>query len=253
MRFVQAFCLTVTVLCAATVHGFDFSGNEVFIPILTRVPGLAGTQWRTDLVISSRSELQAASVALIYDAVGRSPIQHRIALQPRQTVTIPDVVREVFGHEESFGTLWIGSETAGVRIVAHARVYNAGNAAGEFGQVVTGLPIEQLSRVVWLNGLIGVRGNRTNAGIANPNNAPAFFTLAWFDQTGELRGTGGLFEIEPWGIMLINDVFAFTGVPAAEGLTLKIRSNVPIYALASVVRNDTGDAYTIVGDGRNDD
>jgi hypothetical protein len=38
-------------------------------------------------------------------------------------------------------------------------------------------------------------------------------------------------------------------MPYDEGLTVRVTADVPVYAYASVVRNDTGDAYMVMGDG----
>jgi hypothetical protein len=173
MRFVTLILvLFVTLLLACSAYAVDFSGVELFVPIAARTPGANETRWRTDLVLSSRNETEETSVSIIYQATGGTPIQSQVTLTPRQTVTVVDILSESFNREQSYGTLWLGSSNANVKIAAHARIYNTGNAAGEFGQIVQALPIEQLGRKAWLQGLIGIRGNRTNIGVANPNNTP---------------------------------------------------------------------------------
>ena len=96
----------------------------------------------------------------------------------------------------------------------------------------------------------GIGSFRTNVGIANPHETATTFWLNWYDQHGDFHGGAGMITIPPYGLILYNDIFSVVGMPPAEGLTLNIDADLPLYAYASVVRNDTGDAYTIMGDGR---
>ncbi|HET8796922.1 MAG TPA: hypothetical protein VFO89_04510 [Thermoanaerobaculia bacterium] len=247
MRYVVA---ALAFLLTVSASAYDFSGNQIFVPIVSRVPGANGTQWRTDLTITNRSETFPTEVSMFFfPAGGGTPIQHKFDLDPLQTITKKDIVFGTFGILQRAGTIWMGAANDSVTLAAHARIYNTGNAAGEFGQVVHGMPPDKLPRVVWLSGLTGIDGNRTNVGIGNPNNTPAFFSITWYDKDGEVRGSVQL-AVGPWDVMLINDIFSYLGLPHDEGLTLRIRSSTHlIYAYASVVRNDTGDAYTITGSG----
>ena len=242
--------LAALLLLASTASAYDFSGKEIFIPVISRVPGANDTQWRTDVTITNRSEDFPVQVSLIFDAAGPGEaIQRKFDLDPLTTVTLLDIVWTEFGVQQGYGTLWLGSSNADAPIAAHARLYNVGNAAGQFGQMMQGLPLDQLPRTVWLHGLIGFLGNRANLGIANPNNVPAHYSIAWYDKHGEFHGSSGLHTIQPWDVVLLNDIFTYVGMATDEGLTVRLKSDVPIYAYGSIVRNDTGDAYTIIGNG----
>lgn len=246
----RSLILILALAVSSAVHAADFSGLEIFIPVVSRVPGVNDTRWRTDLVIANRSETQVTSVKVIYEPAGSAvPVQGSFAVPARGTITIPDVLAEVYGLHQSYGTMWLQSTNDNVKIVAHARIYNVGTAEGEFGQVVQGMPIDRLNRKVWLNGLIGIRGNRTNIGIGNPNNEIAQLTLNWYDKEGNVLGSSNHLTVQPWDVLLLNDIFTYLNIPVDEGLTIRVTSNIPIYAYASIVRNDTGDAYTIIGDG----
>lgn len=234
---------------ATAAEAANFSGAEVFLPVVARTSGSNGTEWRTDVIVANRSDRVATTVTMIYDPVDAGPIQQTLHLDPMATVHLVDFIGVHVDLQSSFGTLMLLSQNSAAPVAAHARVYNVGNDAGEFGQMVQGIPPSALPKEPWLHGLIGFRGFRTNVGIANPNATPAAFSLAWFDKHGEFRGAAGMFEVPPYGLMLFNDIYAKVGVATDEGLTLRIRGNAPIYAYASVIRNDTGDAYTIVGDG----
>ena len=246
----RSLVLVLALLTASTASATDFSGNEIFIPVLTRVAGAFNSEWRTDLVIFNRHETEATQVVAIYEPAGTDgPIQVTFNLPALGTVTVVDSVLELFGKHESYGTLWLSPTNGNVTISAYARIYNIGSDAGEFGQMMQGLPIDQLSKTAWLNGAIGIRDNRTNIGIANPSNTVATYSLTWYDKAGVQKGTRTNLTIQPWDIHLINNVFANFGALADEGMSIKVSANAAIYAYASVVRNDTGDAYTIIGNG----
>jgi len=251
MRNVVA--VAVLLFSSLSAAAYDFSGNEVFVPIVARTPGANGTVWRTDLIVANRSEQLPTEVSMwFFPAPSADAIQHKFTLEPRQTITMKDILFEEFGIQQRSGTIWLGAKDESVKIAAHARIYNTGNSAGEFGQIIHALPIEQLSKVSWINGIVGVDGNRTNVGIANPNNTRALFSLAWYDKEGESHGSVSL-ALDPWEVMQINDIFTYLGRPPEEGMTLRVRSsNNVLYSYASVVRNDTGDAYTIIGSGSDD-
>lgn len=250
MYAVRISAVVLSLLGACSAFAFDFSAKEIFLPVVSRVPGANDTQWRTDVVLTNRSDHFPTQVSMIYQPAGSGEaIQRKFDLAPMQTIHILDIVFRELGLQQSYGTLWLGSSDARAPIAAHARIYNAGNAAGEFGQMIPALPLDQLSRRVWLHGLIGFLGNRANIGIANPNNTVASYSIVWYDKHGESHGSAGMFTIQPWQVVLINDIFAYVGMPADEGLTIRLNSDVPIYAYGSIVRNDTGDAYTIIGNG----
>jgi hypothetical protein len=239
-----------SLLLASTSFAANYAGHQVFIPVVTHVAGANGTQWRTDVVISSRHASRTTTVGMVYDPVDRIPVVMSMTLGPRESVTITDFVGDRAGTPGSFGTLTLTTDSEDVPIVAFARVYNTGNAAGEFGQLIQGMPPSELSRMTWLNGLIGIRGFRTNVGIANPHGTATSFWLTWYDKQGDSHGGAGMVTVPPYGLLLYNDIFNVVGMPPDEGLSLSIDADLPLYAYASVVRNDTGDAYTIMGDGR---
>lgn len=241
--------ILLSLLTTVTAHAANFSGREIFIPIVGRTPGANGTQWRSDVILTNRSEDFATTVSIIYDPVGGEPYFQTVQMDPLATYHLTDFVGTHISLTNSFGTVLLYSQNESAPVSAHARVYNVGNSAGEFGQVVQAMPVTTLPKTAWLHGLIGFRGFRTNVGVANPNPTPTFFSIAWFDKHGESHGSMGMFTIEPYGLYLFNDIFDALGVVPDEGMSVRIRASDRVYAYASVIRNDTGDAYTIAGDG----
>jgi hypothetical protein len=245
----RAAALVLTAVLASTASAYDFSGNELFIPTIGRTPGGFGTQWQSDLVVTNRSEHFETEISMFYFPQGTEPIQHRLNLSPLQTVTMTDVLLETFGIADTIGALWMGAADERVTLAAHARVYNTGNAAGEFGQSIDALPPEALGTTAWLHGLNGAEGNRVNVGVGNPSNETTFFSISWYEASGELRGSVQV-SIGPWQTYRINDIFDFTGLARQPGATVRVFASAnPVYVYASVIRNDTGDAYTLLGTG----
>jgi len=245
----RAALLLASLLIAVTTHAANFSGRDLFIPLIGRTPGANGTQWRSDLILSNRSEHFETTVSLVYDPVVGEPYLQTIHLHPRATVHLTEFVGTHVPLTNSFGTLQIHSQNASAPVAAHARVYNTGHAAGEFGQVVQAMPVSTLPETAWLHGLIGFRGFRTNVGVANATGTQVSFSLAWYDKHGEPHGSAGMFTVEPYSLYIFNDIFDAVGMEPDEGLSLRILASDRVYAYASVIRNDTGDAYTIAADG----
>jgi hypothetical protein len=245
----RSLVLVLALSAAVTASAADFAGREIFIPIVSRVPGANATHWRTDLVISNRSDVET-SVKLVYEPTGPAvPMQGTYFVPPHGTVTIPDALLEIFELSQTYGTLWLDPTNDNATIVAYARIYNVGTAEGEFGQGIQGLPIDQLGKTAWLHGLIGVRNNRSNIGVANPHNTTAHYSMTWYDKAGHNLGTRTGLTIAPWEVNLLNDIFGNLGIANDDGVSIKITSDISIYAYASIVRDDTGDAYTIMGNG----
>lgn len=233
-------------LFAADATGL--AGNEVIIPVVGRTPGAAGSQWRTDLVVANVSMRPVSRPVTItfHPADGSLAQTLDFDLQPRASRLFPDIVA-TFGLEQGAGLLRVTSTDAGARLVARARVYNAGSPSGEFGQNVPGKRPADLQTRHSLPGVTGVDGSRTNIGISNPHDSELGFWFNLFDASGELRITFGFTYVAPRTVHQINDVFAWAGVAPFEGALVEISTTAPAYVWASVVRGDSGDAVFIPG------
>ena len=66
----RSLVFVLALLAASAVTAADFTGHEIFIPVVSRVPGAFNSEWRTDLVISNRSESEASQVVVIYEPAG---------------------------------------------------------------------------------------------------------------------------------------------------------------------------------------
>jgi hypothetical protein len=97
-----------------------------------------------------------------------------------------------------------------------------------------------------LPGLSGVDGNRTNVGIANPGTTPALVFISLSDTAGLERG-GFATEIPARSYRQFNDIFDHFGTgPLNAAMVTVSSSNTVVYAAASIVRSDTGDATFVM-------
>lgn len=236
------FCISIP---AATVSANDLAASDILVPVAGRTPGAHGSVWRTDLTITNVSPLASANVVITFSESDDEQFTTR-TLGPRQTVVLEDVLFSTFSADDTAGIIRITSP--GAKLTANARIYNTGSAQGEFGQGVQALPVDGLTRDHYLTGLSGLDGNRTNVGISNPWDVPVGYTIELYDMDGELRGSFNT-VVGAKQVMQYNDVFSQFSAGPLEGATVRIVSEFGVYAYASVVRSDSGDARFIQGTG----
>lgn len=231
----------------AAIHTHD---TTVVVPVIGRFPGAGGTQWRTDVYIGNRNSVPKPILLTFYVA-GGAPMTSTVEVAAFSVTTLRDVVLNRFGLENAAGQL-ILSNTTSSPFEARARIYNAGNPAGEFGQNAPGIGVTRLARQAYLFGLSGINGNRVNAGVANPTSRILTVEIVIFDAENAILGLRVL-TLMPHQTTQINDIFVNFGIAPREGIqiTFDVREeddpgNV-IYGYASEVRNDTGDAIFIFG------
>jgi hypothetical protein len=137
-------------------------------------------QWRTDVFVSNHNSV-SKSVVLTFYIAGASPAQRTFAMSPFSALSFPDIVLNTFGLASAAGELEVASSNQSA-IEARARIYNNGNAAGEFGQNVPGIGRSWLRNQALLYGLSGINGNRVNAGVTNPGPDPISVTMRISDK-----------------------------------------------------------------------
>lgn len=244
MRFRVAPLIAVLLTVSA---GADLAGPNVLVPIAGRTTGAVGSRWQTDLVITNL-EPQAVPLVLTFYGPDDQRVFTTLSLAGRGTVVLDDVLAKTFQLPAGLGMIRVSSAREGARVTARAYVLNRGGAGGEYGQGVPAMPVDALTNDHVLSGITASGGRRTNVGIANPWTVPASVTLNLYGAAGESRGQ--LFRIVPaLEVLQINDVFAAFGVPPAEEASVRVTAQVGVYAYASVVRNDTGDAVFVPGTG----
>ncbi|MEK6371742.1 MAG: hypothetical protein AABO58_03515 [Acidobacteriota bacterium] len=233
---------------ASAAQATDFAGNNVLIPIVGRTPGLLGTEWRTDLVVTNVSRNKPASTFIVLSTPDREDEVLQVDVGPLGTLHFKDVLQTLFRRATAAGTIRVASSSPEALISARARVYNVGGAHGEYGQIVQGMPVTSLALEAYLPGLSGVNGNRTNVGIANPGNSDAAVFISIYEQNGE--GRGGFSTVIPArSVRQMNDIFGFFQTGPLDAATIRITSSHGVYPYASIVRSDSGDADFVTATG----
>lgn len=222
--------------------------GEVLIPVAYRGAGANGTLWKTEIVVANLSPHNAAPrpVTIAFHRDNGETDEITTPLTPGEVLAVPDAVFSWFGVENGGGIVLVAWEDApNVRFTARARVYNAG-AHGEYGQSVPGLDTWKLVSDNYLPGLSGVDGNRTNVGVANPYASPQIAWIELIDTTGESRGAFAA-TIPARSFRQFNDIFSYFETGPLHAAMVRVSGmSMPIYAYASIVRNDTGDATFVM-------
>lgn len=246
IRLRAVLCIATLLVVASPTYAIDIEGTTVVVPVAMHGPGAQGTQWQTDLCISNMT-MAAKNVNVTFYPTNGEPVGTTVNVRSFGVVELRDVVLSTFGFTNAKGMLLLSVETT-TGIQATARIFNAGNPMGEFGQFVPGIAMERLERQAYVAGLAGVDGNRSNFGIANPAEEPVEVSVYVVDGEGNALNNHEL-TVGGMSVVQINDLFAEFGITPQRGVQVDMHAAtaVPIYGYASVVRNGTGDAIFIFG------
>jgi len=248
----------VVVLCGvliglvSTPAGAVRTGDlTVVIPVAMHGPGAGGTLWQTDVWLSNPWGDEKTVTLTYYPADGGAVQSFTVSMAIYTVVEISDIVLTKFGLSDSKGLLMITTESAS-GVMAHARIYNTGNEAGEFGQFVPGFGQKHICRQAYLPGLSGVDGNRTNIGIANPLEHQSSANIGIKGGSNTALG-GAAVTVPAKSTLQINDIFTHFDIAPQANVRVNINTstggiyNDEIYGYASVVRAGTGDAIFVFG------
>jgi hypothetical protein len=239
----------ISIAVSLPAAALDLGARDVLVPVVGRVAGANGSQWRTDLVITNVTRPTAPTMVFVqFHSNDGSTRWEGIPLDVHQSIVLNDVIRSRFDRENDFGYIRVTTSNPTAKVAARARIYNNANPQGEFGQSVSALPTDALMRDHYVPALSGVDGNRTNLGLTNPWKTPVKALLELFGRDGVLLAEK-LVTVENERVLQMNDVFGFFGAPPSEGAMVKVTAMAPLYAWASVVRNDSGDSTFIEGTG----
>jgi hypothetical protein len=229
--------------------------SELIIPIIGRFQGAFDTLWRTDVFLRS-SYWEPVSGTMTFYVANGAPVERPFQLGARESMTYRDIVKNEFGLDIASGQLHLITDS-GIHIEARARVFNAGNPAGEFGQGIEGIGMGWLQDQAVLFGLDGTHGSRVNVGIANPTSTSVTVTMRVLDRDFRELYRDTL-VLQPHETRQFNDIFTAFGIPAQENIEVECLAPHPsgergasIYVYSSEVRNDTGDAIFVFATGPN--
>jgi hypothetical protein len=230
----------LTLTPAATA--LELVGNNLIIPVAGRVPGAGGTFWETDLVITNLSPEYNALNVTVETWLGGEHLSFVVAVPANGTVTIEDILRTRFGRETGVGLIRISNGLADAQLTARARVHTT----ADVGQSVPALPIAELALESVIPGLTGTTGNRSNLGIANPNDTAADITLELHNAAGQRVAVAST-QVAAHGVLQQEIGSAFDPKYTTGDVSVRVISSQPVYTFGSIVRTSTGDPSFVLG------
>jgi hypothetical protein len=228
-------------------------GTKLTLPVVARVPGAAGTSYRSDLRLVNQTGAAAPVLVQFYTGggVANSAPAHTetITLAVGEQRAIDDIVNTLFHVENGSGALQIFAPRG---VIAVARIYNDQRAAGQgtFGQFEPGVDDTVASRSNGvLPGLssspIGSGPYRTNIGFFNASNSTAAVALRAHGPDGTVLATTTI-AVPAFGQSQSGVTALFPSLGTRENFYVTYNTDTPtVYVYASVVDNVNGDAIFI--------
>ncbi|HYC60757.1 MAG TPA: hypothetical protein VEK79_14435 [Thermoanaerobaculia bacterium] len=235
-----ALILLLTIAPAATA--LELAGRDLIIPIAGRVPGASGTFWETDLVISNLSPEYGILKVTVEAWIEGERLSFVVDVPALGTVTIDDFLRTRFGRQTGLGVVRISNALTDAQLSARARVHTT----TDVGQSVPAMPVSELAQESIIPGLTVTAGNRSNLGVANPNDVAANITLELFNADGQRLDTRST-QVAAHAVLQQEIGAAFVAGLATGDVTVRVTSSQPVYTFGSVVRTGTGDPSFVLG------
>jgi PKD repeat protein len=232
--------------------------STVYLVGALSTPGLLGSRWQTDVVMTNPSTA-ATATNVTFTRVGfatppTSPV--RINLQPGETQRLSNVVEDRWNIKDSVGFLRFDSTSpTGIFPIIQGESYDNARPALRFGQSMTALTEDGAAGVGKGQYLAGLRQDdsyRTTLWLLNPSETPGAVDLVYRALDGTILGrldgvalpAGRARQLRP-----SDHPLPANGV--ANGFTLQVlvRSGKAL-AAAQVVNNATNDPAYISGETR---
>ena len=187
------------------------------------LPGDAGSQWVTDLVLlnTADSEAQATLFLLPRNTDNTASPSAELVIPGGRALELPDVVLTTFGRSNAAAALRVCSNQP---LAIFSRTYNDGGE-GTFGQ---GIPGRRESDATAAGGAVHLAGLqestefRTNVGFTNLSTSEGQATVDLYDGSGTLLGSR-TYSIPPYGHIQRNRVFTEVTPGAVVGGVAKVR------------------------------
>ncbi len=228
--------------------------TRLVFPVVGRVAGAGGTEYRADIRLVNLSGLQN-DVLLEYYAAGTAAnaaptATVSVSIAPGEQKVLDNVAKTLFNVDAGTGALRVISSRP---LYGTGRIYNDQRAsgAGTFGQFILAADDNQAFNRGILpqlsNQPAGSRiGSRTNIGWFNPRTTLANVTFRAYDNNGKLLSTSQAQAIQPSTHLQVPLVALFPGLEAMDNLYVTFDSdNDSLFVYASVADNVNGDAIYV--------
>ncbi len=244
--------------------------SDAFLPAV-HINGASGV-YRTDVWIFNPDPTYRATVDLYYaeadtDGTFAKGIEITPDLDPRESVTLADIVVQYFGKTSSYGLVQVSGTRSGAPAVAQplivtSNTYNvAGAVPGTYGQFSPGQPSrnalgfdDSIFGDLYVTGLVNDPEHRTNAVVMNPTGTNLEAGVQLVDSVGNVYKTV-IVTVPPYSMHQLNDIFyqdfASSGPPEGGPWRLNVYVNLSngakVLCYATVTDLRTGDPYLITG------
>jgi photosystem II stability/assembly factor-like uncharacterized protein len=220
------------------------------IPSVAHLPGLGGTQWRTDVAAVNHGAAAVAMKLFYTNYDGSQTLQRTHTLAAGRAIEWPDVLTGLFNlasSASSKGTLRVETNHA---LVLNSRTYNQ-TTTGTYGQRYPSL-IGADAIPAGTTGVIGqlkkTPGARTNVGAVNLGSAPATVKITLFGSGGVQVGSVTTLNLPAYRWLQQDDIFASAGAgtQAIAYATISVETaGARVWAYGSVIDTATGDPTTL--------
>ncbi len=221
------------------------------LPSSARVPGLFGGEWTTDLLVSNVGGAEASFTVkfLRNDSDGRNGPEAPFRLSAGKTLSLPDVLGNVFGLAEGYGAILLSSTTASLVMAGQT---STPAQDGTFGQSVPAFPMNALIDSSAPRSILGVRENeafRTNLVLANASEVALQVDALLMGSKGEILATKS-YSLLPLSMTQVNRVAHNMGLGGNVGGARLVLSTATsggkFAAYASAIDNVTNDPRTLL-------
>ncbi len=236
--------------------------TDAFLPAV-HINGASGV-YRTDVWIFNPDRDFKAVVDLYYTEADRDGsalpgIRITPDLDPRESVTLSDIVKDYFGKNSSYGLLEVRGS---LPLIVTSNTFNvAGAVAGTYGQFSPGQAYRNalgfdnsIFGDLYVTGLVNDPNHRTNAVVMNPSGATLEAGVQLVDSVGNVYKTV-VKVVPPYSMHQLNDIFYQDfassnppqGGPWRLNVYVDLSNGAKVLCYATVTDLRTGDPYLIPG------
>jgi hypothetical protein len=241
------------ILAAALALATLPAAASIIVPGAGTGPGAGGSHWQSELTVHTAGPRPVTlSLTLHQGTTVLGP--ETLTLEARETISVNDVVRTLFGVEAGSGAIVIDGEERDLRTVAVTSRTSNVTATGEFGQDIPSVLSGDALRagdIAALPAASTLEGTRFNFGLFATEAASVKWQVLRAD--GTVAATRQLSYVTGEHAQYNNGVFSFLGVEPQANDTVHARvESGRIFAFGSIV-NATGDPTFVPGIRTRDD
>lgn len=226
--------------------------QDIFIPVVGRTAGAAGTYWRSDVTLfNPGAESITVTLRLLESGRDNSVVTgSSLSLAAGKTIVLADVV-DWLGVSSGSGALQLSFEGSSVNPIVTSRTYTSGENGGTFGQAIDPILRGQFGVDRYVAGLKSDASYRSNLGFVNRGSAPIGVHVTLLASDGRQVSTAFLeMPARSQSQMPIAALFPQTDVLKLGNFTVRARTiaQSSLFTYGSVVDNSTGDPVFIAGE-----